>query len=399
MKETRRLFSGLMAVGVLGLCFATGTVEVQAAKAKKQKPKKTITIMQDTCGGKITIKKSKYKVKWSVKNKKIATVKRKGKKSAILYGKNPGTTTLTAKYGKKTVTYKVKVKKENKYKVELHCLYPDTDGRGSEITGNFRFNNSKSPKMIELITPVGVYRKTYKGKKDFGDFEFIVKGIKIGDKVTAIGYEKVNGSWRKRAQDKGIIDYNVAGSDEDVKRVKEKISAILPTIFPNGVENYSDVDKCLLLANWLCENCEYDYTYEAKGAYRAVGPIFYGKAVCQGYALAYSTLLDAVSVQNLFLSGNNHAWNQVCVDGEWYNVDVTWMDQKKFINYRCFMKSDAEFNENHIPDPVWKPYSCTSTRFANSFVGREEIPLPEEGPTRFTVRHITIWDTGEYRNR
>lgn len=56
--------------------------------------------------------------------------------------------------------------------------------------------------------------------------------------------------------------------------------------------------------------------------------LLYGKCVCAGYADILKNALSLVNIESMFISGKAgeewHAWNKVKIDGEWYNVDVTW---------------------------------------------------------------------------
>ncbi|MGN0805791.1 MAG: transglutaminase domain-containing protein, partial [Candidatus Coproplasma sp.] len=56
-----------------------------------------------------------------------------------------------------------------------------------------------------------------------------------------------------------------------------------------------------------------------------------GEAVCEGYAKAFSLLLNVSGVENVYVTGTSkgegHAWNMVKIDGEWYWYDLTWDDQ------------------------------------------------------------------------
>ena len=93
-----------------------------SVSAQTKSSNKSITLnVGKTCTLKVTgIKK---KVTWSSSNKKIATVSAKGKITA----KKRGYCTITAKYGKKKLTYKVTVKqpvksivlKQNKAKLMI----------------------------------------------------------------------------------------------------------------------------------------------------------------------------------------------------------------------------------------------------------------------------------------
>lgn len=58
--------------------------------------------------------------------------------------------------------------------------------------------------------------------------------------------------------------------------------------------------------------------------------------VCEGYARAFKVLCDELDIPCVLAEGEAksspsataelHMWNQVCVDGSWYAVDVTWND-------------------------------------------------------------------------
>lgn len=57
-------------------------------------------------------------------------------------------------------------------------------------------------------------------------------------------------------------------------------------------------------------------------------------AVCDGYALAYEYLLQQCGINATVVAGvggddessGNHAWNEVQLDGDWYETDATWDD-------------------------------------------------------------------------
>ena len=78
--------------------------------------------------------------------------------------------------------------------------------------------------------------------------------------------------------------------------------------------------------NLPAERAPYDLGHTAYGA------LINHKSVCDGYAMAYTYLLEGISVESRVIGGqaNNggHAWNIVNQDGEWYEVDATWDDQE-----------------------------------------------------------------------
>lgn len=54
------------------------------------------------------------------------------------------------------------------------------------------------------------------------------------------------------------------------------------------------------------------------------------QAICMGYTTSFQLFMDILGVESIIVRGNaldeEHAWNMVCLDGEWYHVDCTWDD-------------------------------------------------------------------------
>lgn len=108
-----------------------------------------------------------------------------------------------------------------------------------------------------------------------------------------------------------------------------------------------------------------EYAYKADGvtpetalwAHNIVGAAVKNGGVCETYAKAYDYLCSLFDVDCLTVTGKGiadgsaigHAWNIVKLDGEWYDVDVTWDDLKaKEISREWFAKASGEFAESHI---------------------------------------------------
>ncbi|MBR4628687.1 MAG: hypothetical protein IKO47_13535 [Ruminococcus sp.] len=129
--------------------------------------------------------------------------------------------------------------------------------------------------------------------------------------------------------------------------------------------NEGDYAKALGIHDYLIANCKYtdsDDTYIPT----AYGCLVEKKANCEGYAKAFRLLasecgLPCVLVTGLTDTGENHAWNQVMIDGEWRNIDVTWDDSDVSGDRRrlYFLCSDEEFLRTHTPDNYgFKAFAC-----------------------------------------
>jgi len=109
------------------------------------------------------------------------------------------------------------------------------------------------------------------------------------------------------------------------KRVEEALAAV--------DENMTDVEKLLVVHDFLVRECDYDYgNYLAgtipKESYSAFGAFVNNTAVCNGYTLALIDCMNRLEIPNYYVSSDaiNHAWNMVYLDGNWYHVDATWDD-------------------------------------------------------------------------
>lgn len=92
----------------------------------------------------------------------------------------------------------------------------------------------------------------------------------------------------------------------------------------------SDFDKEVAAHDYIVKNCVYGYPEDEDDAYDAYGVLVSGKAVCDGYAEAFFLLMTCLDIDCDIVVGTAddqlHAWNQVELDGNWYNVDITWDD-------------------------------------------------------------------------
>lgn len=159
------------------------------------------------------------------------------------------------------------------------------------------------------------------------------------------------------------------------------------TVLLNGIvtPGMSEYEKVKAIHDYLIIHVDYDYDNLAAGtlpdtAFTAEGALFLHSAVCEGYARAFSLLCDRSGIENALVYGTaddgtgvqNHAWNQVRVDGEWYNIDVTWddplMDGEPVTDgsnmvYDYFLVPDMTLLGNHTAGSPDSLKACTSERY------------------------------------
>ena len=99
------------------------------------------------------------------------------------------------------------------------------------------------------------------------------------------------------------------------------------------------------------------------------GGLIEGKAICAGYALILHEALKYVGIKSQYVGGygkrGGHAWNQVQIDGKWYNTDPTWDSSSSQFNniYQYMLLNDADFDLSHGEFAESRPityHKCTS---------------------------------------
>ena len=103
----KKIFNKLLSIFLVLSVLCSGLSFNTVAASSKIKISKTSITIKENKSYKLKITGTDEKVKWSSKNKSIATVSQKGK----VTGKKAGNTTITAKVSSKTLKCKVTVKK------------------------------------------------------------------------------------------------------------------------------------------------------------------------------------------------------------------------------------------------------------------------------------------------
>lgn len=93
---------------------------------------------------------------------------------------------------------------------------------------------------------------------------------------------------------------------------------------------------------------------EAQLNQSAYSAIVNKESVCAGYSRAFQYIMQKLDIPCYFCSGyangGNHAWNIVKIDGEYYNVDISWDDElgmKDDGTYRYYNVKDDRFSLRH----------------------------------------------------
>ncbi len=104
------------------------------------------------------------------------------------------------------------------------------------------------------------------------------------------------------------------------KATKADIFAEVQMYIDGAMQYEAPYDRAKYLYQTLHENV----TYQAGEWDQTIASTFLERqTVCAGFSKAYALLCNAVGVDTVSVSSCSHAWNAVCLSGNWYNVDVT----------------------------------------------------------------------------
>lgn len=153
---------------------------------------------------------------------------------------------------------------------------------------------------------------------------------------------------------------------DNLDEAKNNFNAAANEILAGADGLGSDYDKEVYVHNALLDRIEYDL--QAPYNQSAYSALVNDRTVCAGYARALQYLMTQLGVPCYYCTGyagQNHAWNIIRLDGEFYNVDTTWDDTDPN-TYDYFNKSDADFISTHMREDlsIYLP-PCNGTKYSN----------------------------------
>ena len=135
------------------------------------------------------------------------------------------------------------------------------------------------------------------------------------------------------------------------------------------VDNIQIIKKAY---DYIIDNTNYAYDSNGQPSNEldahSISGFFKNKnVVCEGYAKTFQILMNALSIDNCYITGkaNNesHAWNYVEYNDKWYGMDVTWDDRINYSSenliYKYFMLDNSKYsllnrvaNDNNLSNGV-----------------------------------------------
>jgi transglutaminase-like putative cysteine protease len=259
------------------------------------------------------------------------------------------------------------------------CLNNEKDQRHFELSEELEFSFSNADDIIETIHDgLGRHARSFTITYSADD-DYLEETKKLVDELMnyamyntdsptegdyiryqyggyKLSYQKLDG--RKNCDYQLTITPIYYSTVQEERDVDEKVEEILEDLEIG--KKTSEREKVKAVYDYICHNVNYDYVHENNSHYHkdstAYAALVERYASCQGYAVAVFRLLKELGIECSVVTGtgiNNlgenefHAWNEVFVDDEIYNVDATWDAGRE--NYQYFLIKDGEF-VNHVKD-------------------------------------------------
>ena len=119
----------------------------------------------------------------------------------------------------------------------------------------------------------------------------------------------------------------------------------------------SDYEKLKIFHDYLVLNVE--SSTDDPTADSIYGTLVNKKALCEGYAKAFSYLCNLAGIENMIVTGYtdvDHMWNMVKLEGQWYHIDVGWDKPSAALSerypdmvlYQYFLSEDSIMENNRI---------------------------------------------------
>ena len=145
------------------------------------------------------------------------------------------------------------------------------------------------------------------------------------------------------------IKINRSYTDEMKIILNYKVEEIIKN---NITSNMNDEEKIRTIHDYIINNTKYDeqrsdnniIEYKSDTAY---GALIEGYALCGGYTDSMMLFLEKFNIKSYKISSENHVWNHVYLNNNWYNLDLTWddpinKDGKDLLEHTFFLITNEE---------------------------------------------------------
>lgn len=192
------------------------------------------------------------------------------------------------------------------------------------------------------------------------------------------------------------VTFKYCMSQNEAMKRQHQVDAVVKEYISEIDDSMTDYDIALYFYDRIIQSIDYDsISIDNEKMYsldktipdniRSIYGVFVErKAVCTGYAKALQYLLNINGIECAYIENNDHAWNLVKLDGDYYYIDPTWgdgsnLDETKNItsmtryDYFCITTKELGKLEAHqLTNNIYLP-KCTAIK--NNYYYKEKLLL------------------------
>lgn len=232
-----------------------------------------------------------------------------------------------------------------------HIPYENTASSTSEILDHLMDTMSKNQTTCELFIR----------DKSLIDADLWLTSLS-GIEEIHCGYKKVSSGYNILVTLQYWDNYPIvyAYQNNDTSTLNEKqlelYQKYMDVLAQTTSDKQTDYQNELAIHDYIVSN--FSYVNQPDTRYNAYQALINGEGVCSGYTECFKTFMDLLGIENNTISGESsgerHIWNEVKLDNEWYQVDVTWDDpingNNQNIDHSYFNITDADMELDHTWD-------------------------------------------------
>ncbi len=161
------------------------------------------------------------------------------------------------------------------------------------------------------------------------------------------------------------VEFKYLYKQSEIEKMRKKLRKAALSVTEAITSDMTDAEKALAVHDHIIANCKYDQSHTKYSAYDClVG----GSSVCQGYTLAYIYVLRdilGIDCSAVLSDSQNHSWNYVKIDDNWYHTDLT-LDDPTFytisdkpydalgmVSHKNFLLNDKECKKSSELHRSW----------------------------------------------
>ena len=174
-------------------------------------------------------------------------------------------------------------------------------------------------------------------------------------------------------------------TDLEITELNKKVDEIIN----EQVKDVTDKKEIIkILHDYIITNVKYDKERTDNNIIRyasntAYGVLFEGYGICSGYADAMALFLNHYEIPNYKVASENHVWNAVYLDGNWYHLDLTWDDPilsngEEILDHAYFLVTTEQLKEldttqHNFDSTIFTELALKETKLVSFFSQKKNI--------------------------